>query len=155
MIGIGRHTDYATRIVLHLSMLGAGAQITAEEVARKKLLPRAFVRRIVRRLGAAGILRTTRGAGGGISLARPASQISLFDIVQTMEGDLTFNACVANPGACPLAVVCPARVAWTKITGQISGALKSVRFDRLAKANNKPGKAAGTPSKRRARKPEK
>jgi Rrf2 family protein len=156
MIGIGRHTDYATRIILHLSMLGAGAQITAGEVARKRLLPRAFVRRIVRRLGTAGILRTSRGAGGGISLARPASQISLFDIVQAMEGGLAFNACVNNPSACPLAAVCPVQCAWTQITGQIAESLKSVRFDRLAKTNKNPGKAAGASIKKaRARKPAK
>jgi Rrf2 family protein len=153
MIGIGRHTDYATRIILHLSMLGAGAQITADEVARKRLLPRAFVRSIIRRLGAAGILRTSRGAGGGISLARPPAQISLFDIVQAMEGGLNFNACVENPSACPLAVICPVQSAWTDITAQIADSLKAVRFDHLAKTNNNPGHRASVASKARARKP--
>jgi len=153
MIGIGRHTDYATRIILHLSMLGEGAQITAGEVAGKRLLPRAFVRRIVRRLGAAGILRTSRGARGGISLARPASQISLFDIVQAMEGGLVLNSCVDNPDACPLAVVCPVQSAWAQITDQIGDSLKSVRFDHLARDNNNPGKTGvAFRKKRRARK---
>jgi Rrf2 family protein len=155
MIGIGRHTDYATRIILHLSMMGAGAHITADEVARKRLLPRAFVRRIIRRLGASGILRTSRGAGGGISLARPPAQISLFDIVQAMEGGLNLNACVENPSACPLAVICPVQSAWTDITGQIADSLKAVRFDHLAKTNNIPGPGVGAASKRRAKKPAK
>jgi Rrf2 family protein len=153
MIGIGRHTDYATRIVLHLSMLEEGTKITAEEVARKRLLPRAFVRRIVRRLGEAGILRTIRGAGGGISLARPPSKISLFDIVQAMEGSLVLNACVDNPDACPLAVLCPVQTAWTGITEQLADSLKSVRFDRLAKTNNPSGKAMRASGRKRTKKP--
>ena len=153
MIGIRRHTDYATRIVLHLSMLGDGAKITAEEVARKRLLPRAFVRRIVRRLGAAGILRTTRGAGGGISLALPPSEISLFDIVEAMEGGLVLNACVGNPQACPLTVLCPVQSAWTEVTGQLADALKSVRFDRLAKTNNPPEKAVRLSGKKLPKQP--
>jgi Rrf2 family protein len=150
MIGIRRHTDYATRIVLHLSMLGKGAKITAEEVARKRLLPRAFVRRIVRRLGEAGILSTTRGAGGGISLARPPAEISLFDIVEAMEGGLALNACVDNPDACPLAVLCPVQTAWTELTGLLADSLKSVRFDRLAKTNIPPEKAARVAGKARS-----
>lgn len=153
MIGIRRHTDYATRIVLHLSMLREGAKITAEEVARKRLLPRAFVRRIVRRLGAAGILSTTRGAGGGISLSRPPAEISLFDVVEAMEGAPVLNACADNPEACPLAVLCPVQTAWKGATRRMAVSLKSVRFDRLAKTANPPEKAVRASAKRRSRKP--
>jgi len=153
MIGIRRHTDYATRIVLHLSMLGDGAKITAEEVARKRLLPRAFVRRIVRRLGTAGVLTTTRGAGGGISLSRPPSEISLLDVVEAMEGGLALNACVKNPDACPLAILCPVQIAWTEVTARLADSLKSVRFDRLAKANNPLEKTARASMQKRSRRP--
>ena len=136
MIAIRRDTDYAARIILHLSMMGEGAQITAEEVSRKRLLPHAFVRRIIRRLGAAGILRTLRGAGGGIALSRPAAQISLFDVVKAMEGDLAFNPCVDNPQACPLASDCSVRRSWAAVTDQLSSSLAAIRFDDLAKVSN-------------------
>jgi len=136
MLSIRRETDYAARIVLHLSMLGDGVQITAEEVAQKRLLPRAFVRRIIRRLGTAGILCTIRGARGGIRLARPASDISLLDIVRAVEGGMHLNPCVANPLACPLTSNCPVRKSWTKVTAQITHSLAAIRFDKLAKASN-------------------
>ncbi len=135
MLSIRRDTDYAARIILHLSMLGKGAQITAEEVARKRLLPRAFVRRIIRRLGSAGILRTIRGAGGGITLSRPSSQISLLDVIRAMEGELALNPCVDNPQACPLTSGCPVRASWAAVTDQTAASLGAIRFDYLAKAS--------------------
>jgi Rrf2 family protein len=137
MIGIGRQTDYAARIVLHLSALPKGAQATTEDIAKKRLLPRAFMRRIVVRLAAANILRTVRGAGGGIALARPASQISLLDIVTAMEGELMLNACVHQPMACPLSAACPVQRTWTDATKHLHAFLSSVHFDRLGRGIEK------------------
>ena len=132
MTGIGRHTDYATRIVLHLSGLARGTQVTAREIANRGLLPQAFIRRIVGRLAAAGILRTTRGSGGGVVLARDPSEISLLDVVRAMEGNPSLNACVDNPLACPLSTGCPVNRAWIGVTAQVVASLQAVSFDQLA-----------------------
>jgi len=132
VLGIGRHTDYAARIVLHLSCLPEGTQVTADEISRKRLLPPSFIRRIVGRLAAAGILRTTRGAGGGVALARKPGEISLLDVVAAMEGGVTLNACVDTPRSCPLAEACPVQRAWTGVTRALEAELEAVRFDRLA-----------------------
>jgi Rrf2 family transcriptional regulator, iron-sulfur cluster assembly transcription factor len=154
MIGIGRHTDYAARIILHLSALPEGTQVTAGDIAGERLLPRPFMRRIVVQLAAAGILRTIRGAGGGIALARPASKISLLDVMRAMEGDLVLNACVGQPAGCPLSAACTVQRAWTKVTRQLEKTLSDIRFDRLANGiereiakggyANKPGSKTGS-----------
>ena len=150
MIGIGRHTDYAARIILHLSALPQGSQVTAEDVAKKRLLPRAFMRRIVVRLAASNILRTVRGAGGGISLARPPSEISLLDVVQAMEGGLTLNACVNQPMACPLSAGCPVQRAWTDATKQLETILSAIRFSQLANAAEREIAQSGYPRRLKA-----
>lgn len=133
MIGISRQTDYAARLVLHLACLPEGSQVSIREISTQRLLPVAFVRRLVAKLVAAGLLRTTRGSGGGVSLARPASDISLLDLVQVMEGGIVLNHCVDEPGVCPLAAFCPVQVAWTGATHTLQDYLASVRFDALAK----------------------
>jgi Rrf2 family protein len=135
MISIRRETDYAARIVLHLAIMGNDARISTEEVAQNRLMPKAFARRIIGRLGAAGILRTIRGTGGGATLSRPASQISLLDIVQAMEGSPALNPCVDNPLACPLTSDCPVRISWTKVTDRFIEDLGSIHFDYLANAS--------------------
>lgn len=132
MLGIRRETDYAVRTILHLATVGGRANVQVREVAAQRHLPLSFVRRIVARLSAAGLLETTRGMGGGIRLARAASEISMLDVVQAMEGRVTLNPCVAAPHTCPLAAGCPAQRAWADATAALETHLASVRFDRLA-----------------------
>ena len=134
MIRIGRHTDYAARIVLHLACLDEGTQVTAGVLADEGLLPPAFVRRIVGRLAAAGIVRTLRGSGGGVTLARRPADISLLEVVRAMEDGPTLNACVDDASSCPLTVGCPVNRAWAEVTAQLVTSLDAVRFDRLAKS---------------------
>jgi Rrf2 family protein len=132
MLGIARHTDYAARLVLHLAALGEDGRATLKEIAAKRLLPEPFVRRVVGRLATAGIVRTVRGAGGGVRLARPAHEISLLDVVRAMEGGVVLNRCVDSPAACPLSSACPVNRAWTDATRQLEGSLAGVRFSDLA-----------------------
>lgn len=130
--GVARHTDYAARIVLHLASLEPGSRVTIADIAARRLLPDPFVRRVLRRLVAVGILATSRGKGGGVRLARPASAISLLDVVTAMEGGLTLNRCVDHPMECPLTATCPVHQAWTDTTRKLETMLSAVSFDHLA-----------------------
>jgi Rrf2 family protein len=132
MLGIKRETDYAVRTVLHLATVGEKANVQVRDVADERRLPLSFVRRIVARLSASGILETTRGMGGGIRLARPPAEISMLDVVRAMEGSVTLNPCVTEPHFCPLAEVCPAQTAWADATTMLEAHLASVDFGTLA-----------------------
>jgi Rrf2 family transcriptional regulator, iron-sulfur cluster assembly transcription factor len=143
--GIGRHTDYAARIVLHLAALGPGAQVQVGEIAQRRLLPPAFVRRVVARLASAGILRTTRGNGGGVRLARPAAQISMLDVVNAMEGGIVLNRCVTAPAACPLAATCPVQRVWADATRGVERHLAGISIAQLATAHETTISAEGYP----------
>jgi Rrf2 family protein len=132
MAGITRNTDYAARLVIHLACLAPGTVVAIGEIARHRLLPVPFVRRLVARLVRGGILASVRGAAGGVRLARPAAEISLLDLVNIMEGGITLNDCVDNPKSCPLGVRCPVQEAWAEATQLLEGHLASIRFDALA-----------------------
>jgi Rrf2 family protein len=134
MLGISRHTDYAARIILHLSQEGDGARVTAREIAGKRLIPPAFIRRIVSRLSFAGILTTVRGNGGGITLAREPARITLLDVVVAMEGPVGLNGCGAEPESCSQAEGCPVRGAWAGATKVLARYLASVEFAKLARS---------------------
>ena len=140
MLGISRHTDYAARIILHLSSERRGALFTTGDIARSRLIPPAFIRRIVSKLSAAGILKTTRGCGGGIELARPSCEISLLDVVEAMEGRLVLNVCTVRPERCTLSAECGIKAAWSGATKSLEAFLDGVTFDSLAAAR---GGAAG------------
>jgi Rrf2 family protein len=133
MLSISRQTDYACRVILHLAMLPPSERVTAQDVAKKRLIPRALVRRVITQLSNAGLLTTTRGLNGGLELARPASEISLLDVVQAMEGPLALNACVINPQACPLMQVCSVHETWVHTREMLAAELSQSTFDKLAR----------------------
>jgi len=133
MLGISRQTDYAARVVLHLACLAPGARVPIADIAKHRMLPLEFVRRIVGELVKAGILATSRGSGGGVSLARPAADLSLGEVVQAMEGGIALNHCVSDRRVCPLAAACPVQSVWVDATQVLGDYLASVRFDTLAR----------------------
>lgn len=139
MLSISRQTDYACRVILHLAMLPPGERVTAQGIAKRRLIPRAFVRRVITRLANAGLVTTTRGVNGGLELARPASEISLLDVVQAMEGPLALNACVVNPQECPLMKVCSVHEAWVQARDALVAELSQSTFDELARHGEKLG----------------
>jgi Rrf2 family protein len=134
LIGIGKQTDYAARIILHLACLEEGARVTAADIAAKRLIPPAFIRRIVSRLSAAGLLTTVRGNQGGVMLARPAAAITLLEVIEAMEGTIALNSCLVEGSECPLADLCPVQSSWYAATKNLSAFLDNVRFDALAAA---------------------
>ena len=143
MFSLGRQTDYAARIVLHLSSLPPGERVTAQQIAQKRLIPPAFIKRIVSRLSSAGIIETVRGSGGGLALSRPPSQISLLEVVEAFEGPLSLNVCVQSAGDCPLSEHCPVQKSWVGATRHLAEHLKRVRFDVLAGGLSEAGPAGG------------
>ena len=132
MLTISRETDYAARVLLHLALQPAGQRATAQQIAGQCLIPRRMVRRVVTRLGVAGLVITARGSEGGIVLARPASQISLLDVVEAMEGAVALNACTVNPGICPLIPTCTVHDVWVVARQELRATLARTTFDRLA-----------------------
>ena len=132
MLQIARHTDYAARIVLHLACLGENGRASIAEIAEQRSLPAFFVRRLIGRLVKGGILCSSRGANGGVRLARPAADISLLDLVRIMEGPLALNTCVDDDRACLLKDGCPVHSVWRDATRALEAHLSAVRFDRLA-----------------------
>jgi Rrf2 family protein len=135
MIGISRQSDYAARLVLHLACLEPGTRVSIPEISKTRLLPAPFTRRIVGDLVKAGILQTLRGTGGGISLARPASGISLLDILEAVEGRVALNACLEADKPCVFGNGCLVQRAWGHATELLRQHLATVTFDTLVGAS--------------------
>jgi Rrf2 family protein len=134
MFTVTRFADYAARVVLHLACQEPGALVPIPELAAARDLPIPFLRRVVSRLSEAGIVRTVRGAAGGVALGRDSSQISLQDLLVAMEGPTCASPCLESPKGCPFAAGCPVRSIWADATGVLENHFASVRFSDLADA---------------------
>lgn len=133
MLNIRRDTDYAIRILLHLSLQPPGTCITAQSVARERLIPAGLARTLITRLTRAGFLTSRRGRGGGFYLARAPEEIRLLEVVEAMEGPLALNRCTVEPQECPLMPRCPVHEAWVEARQRLRAYLGDITLRDLAR----------------------
>jgi Rrf2 family protein len=126
---ITRQADYAVRAVLYLAQLGPDRRAATSQIAQEQQIPPSFLAKIVSQLSVAGLLQTSRGARGGVSLARPPEQISLLEVVEAIDGPIYLNECVAANGACTFGDDCPMRPIWCDAQAELVGRLKGTTFD--------------------------
>ena len=93
-----RASEYAIRCVLFLALQPEGSISLLDDISRTQQSPRFLCAKVLQALGRQGIVRSTRGAGGGFSLGKPASEISILDVVECIEGPIILNECQADEG---------------------------------------------------------
>ncbi len=109
------------------------ARINASQLAEETGLPAPTVQKLVSRLTSAGLLRSSRGVGGGLKLARPAAAITLADIVEAVEGPIALAACTEHgKHDCTLESACQLKPHWPVVNAALRGALASVPLTQLA-----------------------
>lgn len=127
-----RRADYAVRAVLALAE--ADGRLTTEELARRMEMPSGFLPQIMPALVRDGILERRLGRHGGYRLARPASGISLLDVIDAAEGRMPMRSCVLRPGACRRDVPCVVHAAVVSGERAQRSALAIVDFGSLVGA---------------------
>ena len=125
--------DYAVVTMCAAARHCGGARVSATDLAVETGLPAPTVQKLVSLLSKAGLLRATRGAGGGLQLARPAAAISLAEIVEAVEGPIALTTCVEHGRHdCALEACCSVRPHWGVVNETLRGALAGVPLTQLA-----------------------
>lgn len=122
--------DYAVVTMSAAARHCGGGRTSAAELAAETGLPAPTVAKLVSRLTAAGLLRSSRGARGGLQLARPAAAITLADIVEAVEGPIALAACAH--GECGSEGCCAVRPHWSLVNDTLRGALAGIPLTRLS-----------------------
>ncbi len=131
--------DYAvvtmTAAARHCGRHGAGeARVSAQQLADETGLPVPTVQKLVSKLSAAGLLKSVRGLGGGLKLARPAAAISLADIVEAVEGPIAMAPCsLHGRHDCTLEADCTVRPHWPMVDAALRGALAGVPLTQFSR----------------------
>ncbi len=134
MLRINRQTDYAVRVMLALAKGGESTRLSSTEVRKEMLIPQAFMARIVAQLARAGLINTFPGRDGGLMLPRPASQITLKDVVEAFEGPILLSQCMQVKGEddCPFRANCPVRSKWGRVQAAMLREMAVITFESLA-----------------------
>jgi Rrf2 family protein len=133
---ITRQADYAIRAVLYLSKLDPGQRASTSAVAKEQSIPPSFLAKIISQLSIAGLLHTSRGARGGVMLARDAGDITLLDVVEAIDGPITLNECVHDTADCALGSACVLREVWCLAQDELVSRLRGTNFSQIALSMN-------------------
>ena len=132
---ITRQADYAIRAVRYLAKQGPNQRSATSTVALEMKIPPSFLAKIISQLSIAGLLHTSRGARGGVTLARDAKDISLLDVVEAIDGPILLNECVGDPADCVFSDDCLVHPIWVEAQETLVKRLRETRFDKLAVKN--------------------
>ena len=127
--------DYAVVTMSAAARHCGGARTSAAELAAETGLPVPTVQKLVSLLSRAGLLRSMRGAGGGLQLARPAAAITLADIVEAVEGPIALTSCAEHgKHDCGLEGTCCVQPHWKIVNTAMRGALAGIPLTQLSRA---------------------
>jgi Rrf2 family protein len=125
---ITRQADYALRAMYYLSKIDPNQRAATSQIAQEQRIPPSFLAKIISQLSIAGLIHTSRGARGGVSLARPPEDISILEVVEAIDGPIMLNECTSSPDACPFGDECPIRPLWCDTQDQLIERLKVTTF---------------------------
>lgn len=128
---ITRQADYAIRAILFLAENNQDGRTPTSLIASKKNIPPSFLAKIISQLGVAGLVFTSRGARGGVVLARAAREISLLDVIEAIDGPLSINECALDLSICSFGNECLVGPVWCRLQQELVERLRAVTFDQL------------------------
>ncbi len=140
--------EYGLRCLLQVAMQPGPEPVAIHGIAAAEGLSPEYVAKLMRVLRQGGLVTSTRGAGGGYHLARPADQISLSDVISVLDGPLFRDShCDSHAGAVISCVhtptACSIRSVWRWVGGALDKVLKKITVADLIGGPGMVGTALG------------
>lgn len=128
---------YGVRAMSRLASNYRNNPVPIRTLAQEERIPIRYLEQIMTRLRREGLLQSTRGPGGGYKLNRPPDQISLGEIIEILEGNVSVTTCLEdNPKSqCPLEKTCFPRIFWSKLSKTIQSILNSISLQEFNENN--------------------
>ena len=150
MLRLTKKADYGLMALKYLAeqpgnASGAIAQ-SAKDIAQAYHIPPPLLAKILQTLARAGLLVSHAGTNGGYALARPASEISAFEVIRAIDGPLFITSCITIHGACDLAGHCTIKEPLRKVNDSIKDLLSNIHISDLiemSEQHNEDGAAVG------------
>jgi Rrf2 family protein len=132
-MNFSKPVTYAIRSLIHLAREGSKGPVLSSRIAEEESLPAPYLIKVLGILTTHGMVKASRGRGGGFSLAKHPSEINLYDIFVLFEGLSLTQDCLLGLGKCGDVEHCPVHQKWEQPKGQMEAFLKTTTIDELAR----------------------
>jgi Rrf2 family protein len=134
MLRLTKKADYGLMALKYLAeQAGEGSSArSAKDIAEAYHIPPPLLAKILQTLARAGLLVSHAGTNGGYALARPAKEISAFEVIRAIDGPLFITSCITIHGTCDLAGHCTIKEPLRKVNDSIKDLLSGIRISDLA-----------------------
>jgi Rrf2 family protein len=135
---VSAKAEYAVRACVELAARAGEPPVSVDALAAAQGLPASFLERIVADLRRGSVVVSTRGAGGGYRLARPAAEITLADVLRVVEGPLVFVRGTRPPDLAYDGAAEPLLTVWVALRASVRSVLEAVTLEDLARGDLPP-----------------
>ena len=146
-----RNTDYALRLMVHLAQQDGDGAVSTRVLAEQEDVPYPLACKLMQQLHASRLVGSSMGPRGGFRLHREPGEISLLEVIETIQGPMRLNRCLMSQEACPRSGTCPVRGKIGELQGQMRQYLAGVTLADLVQNEPASGKGVKRPSRRRRR----
>ena len=130
---------YGLRAMIDLALNSEdGNAVSIQSVSERQNISESYLEQLVRKLRTEGLVISVRGAGGGYELARPASQISVGDVLRALEGSIRAVSCRGeDESSCEQADLCVTKIVWDRVNKAIEEAVDTITIAQLVEESKK------------------
>ncbi len=131
-MNFSRESEYAVRGMVALAGAPPQEALTLQEIAAQGNLPQGFLAKIFQKLVRHGLIESHRGVQRGYTLARPASEIVLRQVLEAIEGPDLFDRCIFSHRRCGQEGRCVLHAYWGRLRGEVTKLFEEVSLGDLA-----------------------
>ena len=144
-----RSAEYAIRAFVYLAQVEQGKFVMAKQIAADTEIPGHFLAKILQQLARKGFLRSSKGPTGGFSMKRSADEVSLFDVVEAVDGTTDYERCIGGQAECNDQAPCGLHESWKRLRGDIVKYLEETSIADVALSMEQKVKALSRVKKRK------
>lgn len=127
-------SQYSLRALIHLALKEGKGPVLVRDIAEIEAIPKQFLSKILHGLRNKGLVISTKGPGGGYQLARPATKITVREVIETIEGDQDLSKrCILGLDACNDKLPCALHDSWKVFRTQYTSVIGVVTLAEAAK----------------------
>lgn len=134
MVRLSTRARYGLRFMIELALsYGKGGFVFLRDIAKREAISEKYLGQLVIPLRSAGLISSRRGAEGGYQLSRPPECVTVWEVVEALEGKISLVDCLWNEAICERVAGCVAREVWKNLQDSIVSTLKGITLADVVK----------------------